>query len=205
MARHGIVVLLALTLASSAYGQSGGGYDVEWSDAQAAAAALTGGGFSLRGAVGQPDASVGTGSGFSVDGGVVPGLCTGTITSYGSGCPGAGGVVPSLAIAGCADFGETIRFDIAGGLGGSQVFLFLGLGEGSLPMGAGCQLLTVPLLPAILGPIPLGGVGPGTGTVSFPAAVGNIPGVTVTLQAFVSDASTPVGFANSNGISIFHG
>ena len=199
-----ISVLLAVWSGVAA-AQVGGGYDASSRETQSAGTVSSGGGFTLSSVVGQADGTSSNGGGYLSEGGHVPGLCTGTISVYGSGCPGLGGFVPQLRMAGCADFGEQIRFEISDGVGGGQAFIFLGLGQGSAPMGAGCNLLTIPLLPAILGPVPLSPGGAGAGAVAFPTAVGNIPGVTVTLQVFVVDTSTLVGFANSNGVSIFHG
>ena len=123
--------------------------------------------------------------------------------NYGVGCAGSGDFVPELALSGPGLPGTQLTLSISQGLGGSTALLFVGLGQGEIPLGGGCRLLTVPLLPAVIGPLPLGGAGAGTGALTI---FGGIPvgvsGVTVTLQSFVVDPGVIVGFAGSNGVQL---
>ncbi len=128
--------------------------------------------------------------------------CPGTTTTYGSGCPGTGGVVPTISIGGCPIPGSAVTISIADGLGGSTALLLFGLGQGNAPIGGGCSLL----LSGVFGPtlsIPLGGVGAGAGSTQFggPLPAGT-SGVTITFQAFVLDAASPVGGSATHGVQM---
>lgn len=122
---------------------------------------------------------------------------------FGHGCAGSGGFVPSLDVNGCAMPAMPLSFSISKGLGGSSAFLFVGLTQGSQAMGAGCTLNVSPLLSLVVGPLPLAGVGPGTGALQFFADLpASATSATFTLQAFVADAGGPLGFCNSPGVSV---
>jgi len=129
--------------------------------------------------------------------------CGGSITEYGSGCAGTGGVVPLLLIGGCAAPTDTISINVVDGLGGASAFLFLGSGQSALPFGGGCDLLTQAPFNAI-GPLQLGGVGAGCGSLSLWVFVpsGLPPNFLATLQAFVIDPGSPIGAAGTNGVEI---
>ena len=122
---------------------------------------------------------------------------------YGSGCPGSGGFVPNLSLSGPGLINTQVTLTIDNALGGANAFIFLGLGQASIPFGGGCLLLISPVLPAVIGPLPLGGAGPGAGVVSI---FGIIPpggaGASITLQAFVQDPGVIVGFANTNAVQL---
>lgn len=122
---------------------------------------------------------------------------------YGQGCAGTGGVSPTLFVDGCAAPSAQVEISIGGGLGGGQAFLFLGLGPAALPMGGGCTLNVSPLLPVIVGPLPLGGAGAGAGGVQFGATIpaSAMPG-SLSVQAFVVDAGGPLGFSNTPGVTM---
>ncbi len=128
--------------------------------------------------------------------------CAGSIAYYGSGCPGSGGFVPVLAASGCPVGGQTVTVDITHALGPCTGFLFFGLSQGALPMGGGCTLNVVPLLPLVLA-FPIGGSGPGAGSVTFGGTMpASVSGVVITLQAFTDDSGGPMYFANSNGVQL---
>lgn len=122
---------------------------------------------------------------------------------YGKGCPGTGGFTPSLTLIGCAKSGANVALALFGGCGGSQVFFGIGTQPASIAIGGACTLLTAPLLPNLVGPFPLPGVGPGTGTLTLPATIPQpVTPVTVYAQAFVVDAASPTGFATSNAVVV---
>jgi len=123
--------------------------------------------------------------------------------NYGVGCAGSGGFVPQLDVTPCEILaGGQVQLSITEGLGGSTAILVVGLGQAATPLGSGCFLNVAPLLPVQI-TLPLGGVGPGAGSVVLPGAlpVGSA-GVSITLQAFVVDAGIPTGFASSDGFQM---
>ncbi|MFG0317848.1 MAG: hypothetical protein ACF8XB_11280 [Planctomycetota bacterium JB042] len=124
------------------------------------------------------------------------------VTEYGAGCAGAGGFVPSLAFNGCPAPSASVSVDIAGGVGGAMAAILLGTGQGSTPLGSGCDLLLTGVSPvAII--VPLGGSGNGNGSVSLPATLpASLPSGAFTLQAFCGDGTTGLGFSVSNGVQV---
>jgi hypothetical protein len=64
-----VATVLALTLASVAGAQSGGGYDVTWSTVDGGGGRSTGGAYTLEGTVGQADAGTQSGAGYALGGG----------------------------------------------------------------------------------------------------------------------------------------
>lgn len=129
----------------------------------------------------------------------------GEITSYGAGCAGSGGFTPTLSMTGgaCPVVGESVTVRIEKGLGGVSAFLFFGTQQASIPMGLGCSLNVWPLFPVLLGPLPLTPIGAGKGSI---ALTGDAPpaaaGIAITMQAFVDDYFTPIGFSNTNAIRL---
>lgn len=123
--------------------------------------------------------------------------------AYGRGCPGSGGLVPTLSTSSnMLPAQAQIAITVSDALGGSSAHVFFGLSEGALPMGGGCTLNVSPLLPASL-VLPLGGVGPGTGTATLAGVLpAGAAGLAFTMQAFVIDPQGALGFANSNGLRI---
>ncbi len=121
---------------------------------------------------------------------------------YGAGCAGTGGFVPALSWTGCAKPNAAVRVDVTGALGGSSALLLFGGGEANVPVGGGCSLLLSGVSPAGL-IVPLGGVLPGTGSVSLSAMLpATIPSGVFTMQAFVADPSTVTGYSASNGVRV---
>jgi hypothetical protein len=121
--------------------------------------------------------------------------------TYGAGCAGSGGYTPVLSLAGCAEPGELVALGLTKGLGGAGALLVFGTGAAALPLAGGCTLLTAPLLPAVLGPVPLAGTGPGNGflVVSGTVPPGTAP-VTIYVQGFVIDPGASAGHCASNGV-----
>ena len=153
------------------------------------------------GAIGNDDNGSFSGSAYVFD------LPPQPFAEYGSGCPGTGGIIPQLAMTGSATPGGQVQLDILNGVGSGTAFVFLGLQQAALNMGFGCTLNVAPLLPAVLGPVPLfplGAQGPGAGSISIPATIpaNVVAPATVTLQAFIADSGAPGGFSNSNGIEM---
>ena len=120
---------------------------------------------------------------------------------YGAGCTGSGSFTPSLSLTGCTKLGGAVNFSINGGLGGSITVLMLGQDRASIPVGAGCDLLITPVAFSL--PLPLGGVGPGNGSVAFASVipVASPPG-RVTMQAYILDPGAALGASVTNGIEI---
>jgi hypothetical protein len=127
---------------------------------------------------------------------------TGPIKSYGPSCSGSGGFSPTLSANGCAVGGGSLTVDINGGVGGSIAVFLFGLNPAAIPVGAGCLLQVAPTLPPT--PIvPLFGVGPGQGAISFAAGLPtSIPSISFTMQAFCADPSAPLGFSATNGVHV---
>ncbi|MBI4879033.1 MAG: hypothetical protein HY812_05145 [Planctomycetes bacterium] len=126
--------------------------------------------------------------------------------SYGQGCPGTGGIIPTLSMDGIPLPGSTVTVHVKDGVGGGTAFIFAGLYQAAVPMGYDCLLNVWPLSPGFVGPVPLfpiGGTGPGNGSISFPGAipVTTSPG-SIALQAFVLDAGVSAGFSNTNGVEM---
>ena len=69
-------------------------------------------------------------------------------------------------------------------------------------MGGGCKLLVSPLSPALIGPLPLSGVGPGQGEIELPFIVPPAAPQTVTMQGLLADTGKPLGFTSTNGVQI---
>jgi hypothetical protein len=151
---------------------------------------------------GRIDALVAAGSSvFPVAMLTLPGTCRGTTVRYGHGCPGAGGFVPKIAIVGAPCPGDLVTFEIRDGLGGSFALVFVGGGEGAVPVTGGCDLLLAPLLPYSFA-MPLSGAGPGQGEAAAIAFLPpSIDGATFTLQAFVADPTFAGGVAASTGLA----
>ncbi len=119
------------------------------------------------------------------------------------GCAGAGGVVPKLSLSpSTATVGTQVNLAITGALGGADAILVFGGDLSEIPMGGGCSLNVAPLFPVTL-VLPLGGVGPGTGSLRLPAVVPpGTSGLSVALQAFIDDPAGAIGFANSNAVKL---
>ncbi|MFG0318815.1 MAG: right-handed parallel beta-helix repeat-containing protein [Planctomycetota bacterium JB042] len=128
----------------------------------------------------------------------------GPFHAYGEGCAGTGASPPRLTIFGDPTPGGTITLRVDKARGGSSAFLLLGLGAGSTPIGAGCTLHLFPVLPTAVGPLPL----PGTPDAGFGALELPVPlpptasSASVTVQAFVGDPGSALGFTVSNGFRL---
>ncbi len=132
-----------------------------------------------------------------------PDLATPCNPAYGQGCVGSGGFTPDLGVDGCAARTAPVQLTITNGLGGAPAFLFLGLNQAAISMGGGCTLNVSPLLPLVVGPLPLSGVGAGNGGIQLTATIpGSVTPGTFTVQAFVADAGSALGFSNTPGVSV---
>jgi hypothetical protein len=126
----------------------------------------------------------------------------GTVARIGVGCAGSGGFVPNLNMSGCPTPGGTVNFSIDNCLGGTTAILVFGVNEQYTPIGFGCTLNIGSLFPVVV-PLPLGGAGPGQGSIAFPATLpGTIAPVTFGMQALVIDAASFTGGVASNGLRV---
>ncbi len=125
----------------------------------------------------------------------------GTFQSYGAPCGNPAGVTPSLSMDGCATAGGFIDLEISNGPPGALAFLALGLGQTSVPIGAGCSWYLSPTLPSLFGPLPLQGPGPGQGSFHLNAMIPlGAPAAVITHQVLVADATAPLGFTTTNAV-----
>lgn len=132
--------------------------------------------------------------------GVYASTC-GPIAAYGSGCAGSGGFTPSLSVSGCPTPGGTITVDIAGGLGGAPVLLFVSTSSTSVPLGGGCTLLVFPWIE--IHSFTLLGAGNGNGVFSVTAPIAtSVPAIPAFLQGVVLDPGGFKGYSMTNGISM---
>lgn len=144
---------------------------------------------------------LGTGA-TAIDGFDPAGNC-GSATTYGDGCPGTWLFTPELTMNGCFKAGGNAQLDLKLGLGGANAFLMFGLNPAALPLQNGCTLNVTPLLPIVLGPLPLTPGIPSQGAFSMglvlPPSV--TPG-TIRMQAFVADPGVPQGYSNTKGLAL---
>lgn len=202
-----LAVLASLAAPGAASAQVGGPFSLTWFHHKGGATTVSGGAFEVNGAAGAHDATPGlAGGAFAHDGGFAPGMCGAKIESYGVGCAGSGGFVPEFTISGCPSPGDQEVFTISKGLGGSQWFLMLGVGQAAAPIGGGCLLNIAAPFPGIVGPLPLPGAGPGNGSISFaitvPPGLTSSVGFKATHQVFVVDPASPTGFVVTNGVEV---
>lgn len=127
-----------------------------------------------------------------------PAAGCGAAVAFGAGCAGTWGIVPELSVTGCLKAGGAGTLGVAKGVGGGSLLLVLGLGKGSVPLAGGCVLGVAPLLPAVVGPLPLSGALPGSGALSIPFSIpATASSGAVGVQAFVLDAGAPAGFSSA--------
>lgn len=124
--------------------------------------------------------------------------CPNPPTTFGQGCAGFLGTVPSLSGGGCPAAGGQVTIQIEGGLPGSSAILVFGLAPANLPLGGGCALLVAPLLgPQVVLPLS------GTGGISVPGVIPpTLSNVSFSMQAFVIDATNPIGASSTNGLTL---
>lgn len=133
--------------------------------------------------------------------GLITEFVSGGVNAYGVGCAGAGGIVPELSWTGAPSLGSQISLNLVNGLGGAPSVTLIGVAEVSVPVGGACTLLVGP--PYLQLFIPLGGSGAGNGSYTLPGVIPlSSPLGTIRLQAFIADASTPVGLAATNGLAV---
>jgi hypothetical protein len=122
---------------------------------------------------------------------------------YGSGCPDTGNIIPVLDMSGDPSPGfGVLNLDITQAYGGGFCYIFFGVAQAQIPLNPPCDLLLVPL-PGLVGPLPINGNGPGTGTLTIS---GTLPiesrGGVLTSQAFILGGGTPGIFVTTNGVQI---
>lgn len=127
------------------------------------------------------------------------GACGSTLT-YGVSCAGSGGVAPQLQATGCPTSGGSVTLRVDGAKSGSIAIVFVGLNQASIPAGGECVLNAFPILTS-LGPLPLFGVGLGTGYVQLTSTLpAGTPSTTIFLTAACSDSGAPLGYTLTNGV-----
>ncbi|MBI4878540.1 MAG: FG-GAP repeat protein [Planctomycetes bacterium] len=126
----------------------------------------------------------------------------GAIQPHGSGCPGWLGFRPTFSLTGCAAPLGAVRINVSQGNGGVTALLVFGLQPASLPMSNGCTLNVAPLLPVAL-PLPLSGLGPGSGTFDLDLIIpAGTPLGTICMQVFIPEPNAPAGYSNTAGIEL---
>ena len=123
--------------------------------------------------------------------------------SYGTGCPDVNGITPQLTLTGLPTPGGVVKLKLSGAPGGSFAALLIGTGKAQgLSLGL-CNLLVWPLIdPQIF--FPLGGSGPGAGSLTFDIFLPpGLPEQLFTLQAFIPNAGPGGTPAATNGVSLF--
>jgi hypothetical protein len=130
-------------------------------------------------------------------------VLAGLILPYGFGCPDSFLITPALELIGEPSAGGQVTLSITRGFPGSTAFLFLGTGQGLLPLANGCILWVDPTIPPLV-QLPLGGVFPGSGAAmlmgSLPADTP--PGVVLTFQAFEPVLDTPGDYASTAAVML---
>lgn len=122
--------------------------------------------------------------------------------AFGAGCAGSGGFTPNLTLTGCPRPGAAVTLSIDQALGGAGALLLFGTGAAAGTLPGGCPLLLAGILPLAVS-LPLGGTGPGGGSVSIATGVpGNAAPGTIALQAIVFDPQGQGGIAASNGLGV---
>lgn len=126
--------------------------------------------------------------------------CAGSALTYGPSCPGEGGFVPQLELSGCPVEGQQVVLTLSDAPGPSTALFFFGATTASIPVG-NCTFLVAPI--AITATVPLGGSGPGTGSLTLP---GLLPpgsaGASFTMQTWVMDSTSPVQWNGTNGLQV---
>ncbi|MFG0317795.1 MAG: hypothetical protein ACF8XB_11015 [Planctomycetota bacterium JB042] len=126
--------------------------------------------------------------------------CTGSTLPYGAACVGQGGFAPELSLGGCPADGQQVVLTLSDAPGPSTANFFLGATTASIPVG-GCDFLVAPIL--IAATIPLGGSGPGTGSLTLPGVIPpGSAGASFTMQAWVTDPTSSVGWNGTNGLQV---
>lgn len=124
------------------------------------------------------------------------------LNQYGHASAGSCGIVPMLTTTTPGTAASPIRFDVSDAFGGPGfVALLAGTEKVSLPMGGGCTLYVLPILPVIT--LPLGGSGCGNGFVTLATTIPpGLGGLTLSFQAFAVDAGAVLGFSGTNGVTV---
>jgi hypothetical protein len=136
---------------------------------------------------------------------VLSGVCGGAFTVYGAGHPGTGGIAPVLRGNGCPGQGYTPQLVVEDGVGAGLALLPLAIAPASIPFKGG-TLLIDPVAPFIL-TLPQGGApgdaGAGHGILPTPLPVDPLlDGLSVFVQAVISDPGASKGFAMSAGLEV---
>jgi hypothetical protein len=134
---------------------------------------------------------------------VYSGALAGLILPYGFGCPDSFLITPVLELIGDPTGGGVVTLSITRGFPGSTAVVFIGTGQGLLPLSNGCILWVDPLLAPVL-LLPLGGVFPGTGSALVTGVLPPIlpPGTVLAFQAFEAVLDTPGDFASTGAVQL---
>ncbi len=124
--------------------------------------------------------------------------CDGAFEIYGDACPGSAGMAPTLAGLGCPNKGNAYGLELAGGPPGASGLLFFGEGQAQVPVGGGCFLLVAPLLAPVAS---FALDGSGSQSIEETIAANHMPG-SFSMQAFITDPGTPIGFSTTNGLEL---
>lgn len=127
----------------------------------------------------------------------------GEVESYGIGCKGSGGLTPLLTVTGCPIALGKLTVSVTNGIGPSAAAILIGTTRANIPISSMCSLLVGNILPGAVS-FPLEGTGlNGSGHATFDATLPcAAAGLTLDLQAFVYDITTPLGFSASQGVEV---
>lgn len=149
------------------------------------------------------------GDGDQLDGvfhlGKYPPGSSGIVSNYGSGCPTGAGQLAKIDLHGELVANGRFALQIRGAAPGSTALVVVGLQSASIPTGLGCPLLTAPVLPSLIGPLPMvnNGLFAHTATLIGVLPIALPAAASARLQAFVND---PVlGFVPSDAVAFTTG
>jgi len=127
----------------------------------------------------------------------------GSGTAYSVGCPGDGGFTPWIKVAGCPTSNNVFQLGVEDGLGGSLAFLFFGIGQAPFVIGGGCALDVAPQVGIVVS-LPLGGAGPGNGSITLnPLIPADFPPpYALNMAAAVIDPAAAGGYSTTGGLTL---
>ena len=123
------------------------------------------------------------------------------LSLYNVGCPGSGGFTPRATSDSCPTGGDPLAITFSNALGGSVALIFFSTQQASNPIrGSSCNLNLVLVAGGSIS-LPVGGFGPGGGTLTFVANTpASVSGADITMQGFFLDPEAEIGFSATSGV-----